>query len=1006
MKLILLFINLISYFCRIFELDIPIILLNFMKAKHLLLLVSMLILSMGGGTLLIAQDRIVSGVVADEIGPIYGAAVQVAGTTHGTTTDADGKFSISVSEGASLLFSCLGYESQQIPVEGRDEINVVLKEDSHLLEMATVIGYGSGSKIGTTIGSAATVSEQTLENKPTPNIADALQGKVAGLQVYTDSGEPSASSSIRLHSAGSISADTAPLIVLDGIPVSTSVFTTLNANDIESITTLKDASATSIYGSRAANGVIYIATKRGKRNEQISVVARAQYGISQPATNRYEVMNSSELAMYQLQNGLIDKMRYDQIIASGINTNWRDYYYKSAAPVFQADLSLTGGSEKTAYYVSGSYMDKEGTAPGSSLTRYSFRMNLDISARDWLRFGTNLALSFDERSTAHTQGNSVYNAAFMSLLSLPYETPYNEDGSEKEMISGYFNPNYMIKNHPQVGKNLQINGSAYIQITPIRNLNIKSVFGTYAYASWSNSYELPTYSGAQGNGTVTRGHQNSGTFTITNTIDYNFDFTDTDHKLYLLLGQEGIASDALTFSTQRSGQIRDELMTLSTGIGVPQVADSESSYAFNSWFARAEYSYKNRYVFDASVRRDVSSRFGRNNRSGIFYAFGAMWNLKQEDWLMYNTVISDLSLKVSYGTQGNAGISNYAHLSHLATTPYGDKIGLYNASEGNEDLGWETQRLLTVAASIGLLDRVSVDLEFYNRLSDDLLMDVPVSATTGYVTEARNVGAMLNRGIDVTVNADLYRDKNWYVGINATFNYNKNKMIRLFNGLSEYALSGRGACWAVGHDFCEFYLPVYKGVNSETGAPQWETIDPDTGEKGLTEDFNQATEQFTGKTYMAPFTGGFGLNASWKGITLSADFAWNAGKHLVNNALIFLENPGYASTFNRSKRLLRAWKQPGDQTDIPAYGHMTQMDTSILEDASFLRLKNLTISYDFPAELIGRSGFLSGVKIYFVGRNLLTATKFTGYDPEIDSNVSLGDYPNTREFMGGVQFTF
>lgn len=1006
MKLILLFINLISYFCRIFELNIPIILLNFMKAKHLLLLVSMLILSMGGGTLLIAQDRIVSGVVADEIGPIYGAAVQVAGTTHGTTTDADGKFSISVSEGASLLFSCLGYESQQIPVEGRDEINVVLKEDSHLLEMATVIGYGSGSKIGTTIGSAATVSEQTIENRPTANVADALQGKVAGLQVYSESGEPSASSSIRLHSAGSISADTAPLIVLDGIPVSTSVFTTLNANDIESITTLKDASATSIYGSRAANGVIYIATKRGKRNEQISVVARAQYGISQPATNRYEVMNSSELAMYQLQNGLIDKMRYDQIMASGINTNWRDYYYKSAAPVFQADLSLTGGSEKTAYYVSGSYMDKEGTAPGSSLTRYSFRMNLDISARDWLRFGTNLALSFDERSTAHTQGNSVYNAAFMSLLSLPYETPYNEDGSEKEMISGYFNPNYMIKNHPQVGKNLQINGSAYIQITPIRNLNIKSVFGTYAYASWSNSYELPTYSGAQGNGTVTRGHQNSGTFTITNTIDYNFDFTDTDHKLYLLLGQEGIASDALTFSAQRSGQIRDELMTLSTGIGVPQVADSESSYAFNSWFARAEYSYKNRYVFDASVRRDVSSRFGRNNRSGVFYAFGAMWNMKQEDWLMYNTVISDLSLKVSYGTQGNAGISNYAHLSHLATTPYGDKIGLYNASEGNEDLGWETQRLLTVAASIGLLDRVSVDLEFYNRLSDDLLMDVPVSATTGYVTEARNVGAMLNRGIDVTVNADLYRDKNWYVGINATFNYNKNKMTRLFNGLSEYALSGRGACWAVGHDFCEFYLPVYKGVNSETGAPQWETIDPDTGEKGLTEDFNQATEQFTGKTYMAPFTGGFGLNASWKGITLSADFAWNAGKHLVNNALIFLENPGYASTFNRSKRLLRAWKQPGDQTDIPAYGHMTQMDTSILEDASFLRLKNLTISYDFPAELIGRSGFLSGVKIYFVGRNLLTATKFTGYDPEIDSNVSLGDYPNTREFMGGVQFTF
>ena len=265
-----------------------------MNTKPILSLISALVLSMGGGTLL-AQDRIVSGVVSDAVGPVYGVAVQISGTTDGTTTDADGKFSISVPEGKSLYISCLGYESQTIEVGTRTQIDIVLAEDSQMLEMATVIGYGSGSKIGTTIGSAATVSEQTIENRPTANVADALQGKVAGLQVYTDSGEPSASSSIRLHSAGSISADTAPLIVLDGVPVSTYVFTTLNSNDIESITTLKDASATSIYGSRAANGVIYIATKRGKRNEEINVTARAQYGISQPATNRYEVMNFPKL---------------------------------------------------------------------------------------------------------------------------------------------------------------------------------------------------------------------------------------------------------------------------------------------------------------------------------------------------------------------------------------------------------------------------------------------------------------------------------------------------------------------------------------------------------------------------------------------------------------------------------------------------------------------------------------------------------------------------------------
>ena len=953
-----------------------------------------------------AQERTVSGTVSDRSGPVFGAAVYVEGTAKGTTTGEDGGFSIQVPDSSTIVISCLGYDTQSIPVRNRTQINVFLQEDSQMLEMATVVGYGSGSKIGTTIGSAATVSEQTIANRPTANVADALQGKVAGLQVFTESGEPSATSSIRLHSAGSISADTAPLIVLDGVPVSTSVFTSLNSNDIESITTLKDASATSIYGSRAANGVIYITTKRGKRNEDISVSLRAQYGISQPATSRYEVMNSEELAGYQLENGLITRERYNEIIASGINTNWREYYYKQAAPVFNTDLSISGGSEKTAYFISGSYLDQEGTAPGSSLKRYSFRSNIDVSAKTWLRFGTTLSLSYDKRSLAETTGNSAYNAAFMSLLSMPYETPYNDDGSEKEEISGYKNPNYMISTHPSGGSNLQINGSAYVQVSPVRGLNIKSVFGTYAYAYWSYSYELPTYSGSLGNGTVSRAHQNGGTFTITNTIDYNFDLPDPDHKLYLLGGQEGITSDALTFSAQRSGQIRDEIMTLSTGSGIPTVADSKSSYAFNSYFARAEYSYKDRYVFDASVRRDASSRFGSNNRSGIFYAFGAMWNLKKEDFLAYSRTISDLSFKVSYGTQGNAGISNYAHYSHLATTLYGGTTGLYNASAGNEDLGWETQKLLTVAANIRLFNRFSIEAEFYNRVSDDLLMDVPVSGTSGYTTSAQNVGAMLNRGIDLTVDLDIYRDKDWYVGFNATFNYNRNKMLRLFNGLEEYAMSGAGACWAVGHDFCEFYLPVYAGVDPDDGAPMWGHVDDETGEVTLTKDFNSATYQFTGKSYMAPFSGGFGINASWKGLSLSADFSWNADKYILNNALIFLENPSYASTLNRSKRLLDAWKEPGDITDVPAYGYATQFDTSILENASFLRMKNLTLSYDLPSDLIRKSGFIEGFKVYFIGRNLLTVTEFSGYDPEVDSNLSLGEYPNTREFVFGVQFTF
>ena len=872
----------------------------------------------------------------------------------------------------------------------------------------TVVGYGSGSKVGTTIGSVSTVKAEALENKPTPNVADALQGKVAGLSVYMDSGEPSSAISIRLHGAGSLAGGVAPLIVLDGVPVSSSIFTSLNSNDIESINTLKDASATSIYGSRAANGVIYIVTKRGRRNEDIDIVVRAQYGISQPATSKYEVMSASEVAAYQLEYNHINQAKYDEIMASGVNTNWRDYYYKSNAPVYQVDLSISGGSEKTAYYISGSYMNKEGTAPGSGLERYSFRSDINVYARDWLKFGANLTMSFDSRQLAYTEINSVFNAAFMSQLSLPYESPYDENGKEKETISGYPNPNYMRKKHPSGGKKLGLNGNAYIQITPVKNLNIKSMFGTDAYAYWSDSYELASYFKALNNGTVSRAHQNGGTFTITNTVDYNFDFSNSDHKLYLLAGQEGIRSDALTFSAQRGGQIRDELMLLSAGVGTPGVADSKSSYVFNSWFGRAEYSYADKYVFDASVRRDASSRFGRNNRSGIFYAFGAMWDLGKEQFLTGNSVLSGLKLKVSYGTQGNAEITNYAHISHLKTTAYGDKVGFYNASEGNPDLGWETQKLFTVAVNVEFIDRIRFEAEFYNRATDDLLMDVPVPATSGYLTQPKNVGAMVNRGIDLTLDVDIYRTQDWYVGFNATFNYNRNKMTRLFNGLTEYALSRAGICYTIGHDSSEFYIQKYMGVNPDSGAPRWEIIDPETGERGLTEDYNKATMQLLGKTYTAPYTGGFGVNAGWKGINFSADFSWNYGKYLVNNMLTYLENPSLAPAFNRSKRLLHAWKEPGDITDVPRQdmNYATQFDSSILEDASFLRLKNLTVSYDFPKKLIQKSGFLSGVKIYFVGRNLLTVTKYTGYDPEVDTNISLGDYPNTREFMGGIQLTF
>lgn len=954
-----------------------------------------------------AQNKQVSGTVVDTDGlPVIGATIMVDGTTTGTSSGVDGSFTLPAPANGTLVVSYIGYQTQTIPVANRTHIDVRLEGDATSIDNVVVVGYGSGSKVGTAIGSSVKVKGEALENKPTANVADALQGKVAGLQVYTSSGEPTATSSMRLHGVGSLTAGSSPLVVLDGVPISMEAMLSLNSNDIESMTMLKDASATSIYGSRAANGVLYITLKKGRRGEQARVVVNALYGISQPATGKYEVMNTAQLAAYELENGFISEATYEDRIKSGIDTNWRKFYYRDNAPVYQADISVTGGTENTAYYIAGGYMNQEGTAPHSSLSKYTFRTTVDSSVASWLRVGSNVTLGYDERTTANSISNSVYNAAFISLLSRPDTNPYNEDGTEKEKIDNYYNPNYLASKTPSVGRKMQINANAYVQITPVENLNIKSLVGVDGTWFTSKGGHLPSYAAQLGNGDVTRSHQDFQTVSITNTIDYNFSFSNPDHRLYLLAGQEGIKFSETQFTAMRAGQIRDDLFMLSNGIGTPSVTDAFNSYLFNSWFGRAEYSYAGKYTADATVRRDASSRFGSANRSAVFYSFGLMWNAKRERFLYNNQTISDLSFKVSYGTQGNASLpSNYAYWSTVNTATYNDQTALYLGALGNEHLGWETQKLLTVAANISLWNRLDLEVEFYNRITDDMLMSVPMPATSGFLSRYENVGSMRNRGVDLTLNADIVRTKDWLVNFHATFSYGRSIVTKLFHDYDEYAMPSMGLCYRVGKDAGSFYLPVFKGVNPDTGVQIWETVNED-GTKGETEDFNQATMQLLDKSRYAPYSGGFGINASWKGITLNADFSWNYGKYLVNNALVFLEDPSFAGSFNRTTNLMNAWKKPGDITDVPKFGEVCQFDTHLLEDASFLRLKNLTIGYDLPKTLLAKTGVLSGIRVYFTARNLFTCTGFTGYDPEIDSNLALGNYPNSRQFVGGIQVTF
>ena len=967
----------------------------------------------------LAQNAQVTGTVVDQSGvAVVGATVMVDGTTTGTTTDVNGDFSINAPRNGKLVISFIGYEDQNIEIAGRTNIKVTLVEDALAIESVQVIGYGSGNKVGTITGSISRVDGDLLKDKPTVNVADALQGKVAGLQVYTSSGEPSSSSSIRLHGVGSLEAGSTPLILLDGAPITAGTMNMLNPNDIESVNVLKDASATSVYGSRAANGVIYITTKRGQRDADATITLNAQYGISQPATNKFHLMSGDELADYQYKYNRLSKSQYEEIKKSGINTNWREFLFNQAAPMYQVDLSVSGGSKKSSYYISGMFMDQEGTDPSSGVHKYAIRANIDAQAKDWVKFGMNIGLGADKRQLANsTQGylNSMTdNVAFGAIMFPTYISPYdyNEatgkyDGPESKKLAylNVVNPRFKNQYFKYIQRTNQLNATGYALITPFKNFNIKSQVSGDLYNATVKDWSRPSYPFGSGTGYVNRSNSNDYTITYTNTMDYQWTLNDT-HNFYVLAGHESVMYRYDAFSASKSGQTNDLMMTLDNGTGTPSVSDSASEYAFNSAFGRIEYNYAKRYFFDASVRYDESSRFGKANRGAVFYSAGFMWDAKAEKFMENATWLNSLKVKASYGTQGNAAISEYAALGLVGSTHYFDQAGLVISTTANPELGWETQQLLTVGFNAGLWqDRLKVDFEFYNRQTVDMLMDIPYPATSGYASGYKNVGGLVNRGVDVNISGDVVRTKDWYVGLYANFNYNKSMITEIFNGYEEYPRPSYMLNYAIGHDAGEFYCETLVGVDPEDGKYMWAYIDPETGERGTTKDFNQATPELQGISQYAPWAGGFGLNAAWKGLSVAADFSWNYGKGLVNNDRFFMEYDSYTN-YSRSKDLLNRWEEPGDIAKFGKFGEEIQFDSHLLEDASFLRLKNLTVAYEFPKKWINATGFMQGLRVYFTSRNLLTFTKYTGFDPEADTNLTYGRYPNSRQFVGGIQFTF
>lgn len=949
------------------------------------------------------SGRIIS---ADDNQPMIGVSVLEKGTTNGVITDIDGNYRITVTGSpATLQFSYIGMKTVERQVTAATRIDLKMESDAQQVDEVVVVAYGVRKK-GTIAGSVSTVKAEKIENVPAASFDQALQGSTPGLSVISNSGEPSAVASFQIRGTNSINSGTAPLFILDGVAISSSDFNTLSPSDIESISVLKDASSTSIYGARAANGVVVITTKRGRKMDRAQVTFRTQMGFSQVAQDNWNLMDTNERIQFEKEVGLTTGQDYEKL--GKTNINWFDEIFSDRALLQNYELWVNGATEKLNYFVSGSYYDQDGIAQGSSFKRYNLRANVEARANNWLKIGTNSMIAYEEYEQADDGNYSLYTPISACRFMLPYWNPYKADGSYASTNDGTWagtglNPMEWMDNNPLSRKKYKALSTVFAEISPIEGLVIRSQIGVdYGHAT-AYTQSFPSYSMNNGQGNAGRSTEDALNLTITNTANYRLNL-EGGHSFNFLLGQEGVNYKYEGFSVSASGQNNDFLTNIASGTRAVSWNDTSASYSYVSFFGRGEYNYLDRYYADFSVRTDASSRFGAEGRWATFWSVGLMWNLKNESFMKKYDWLTNAQISLSTGTSGNSSIPNYTHLALVSGgMNYGGEAGIAPSQPGNEKLGWEKLWSTNLGLHLGFINRINLDVEFYNKNTSNMLMEVPVSySDKGFGYRWDNVGAMVNRGVEIQLGADVVRIKDFVWNVSANVSYNHNEITELYNGMDEYEMSGTNTKLVVGHSYGEFFINRYAGVNPANGDALWYDK-----EGNVTTEFDEADKVMIGKSFVAPWQGGFGTSLTWQGVTLSGQFSWVANRYMINNDRFFEESNGLYSAYNQSKRMLYdRWKNPGDITDIPRYGVTPQFDTHLLEDASFLRLKNVSLSYALPQNLLKKTNFFSHARVYVQGQNLLTFTKFSGLDPEGSGNLYAAKYPMSRQFTFGVEVSF
>lgn len=1004
-----------------------------------------------------AQDKVVTGKVTsseDGVG-MPGVSIAVKGTAKGTNSDSEGNYRLSVPDNATLVFSFVGFAIVEEKVSGRSAINVQLKAEARNLSEIVVTGYGSQIKRELT-GNIAKIRPSDIQDMPVNTFDQAIQGKAAGVQVTAGSSKLGQAIQVRVRGNSSVSASNQPLYVLDGIPVSTQNLSNnggatnpladINPQDIESIEVLKDASAAAIYGSRAANGVVLITTKRGKSG-RTNINFGYQFGSSKP-TKQVKFLNTEQyLKLYRQAAANSDRIDgidpkdpdsytaymedFFQTQSLGTfgtgkqaDTDWGALAYQKA-PMNQYDLNMSGGNDKTSFYVSGQLLDQKGILIGNALNRMSGRINLDHKVSDKFRMGINMSMArtLNNRLSGDRQFDNP-----IQIVALPPMTPQTDETTGLPVgtppgdasIPVYYNPIINVGNayyNTTVNRNIS---NIYGQLEITKQLKFRSELGVDILNQQEESY----YNSKTGRNTGSP--QGFGENAFTRVENYNlnnyfmYNTTFGKHTIDGTLGMSYQQSQEKFNLTQGQDFPSDAYRMIASAARKTDGNSTETNFRFVSYFARANYKYNDRYLLSLSVRTDGSSRFGKDSRYGFFPSVGAGWVLSEESFLQGNPIISFMKLRASYGYTGNSEIGNFPQLGlFTGDAAYAGAPGQRPSQLGNPNLSWETSGQLDVGLDFGILNnRISGEIDYYNKQTTGLLLNVNVPGTTGFTTQVKNVGKLENKGIEFVLNTEnLIGAFKWKTSFNIAAN--RNKITDLQGQIIEAGLNNMSRA-VEGQPLGTFFTAEYAGVDPANGDALWykNTTNADGSlDRTTTNSYSQAQRVVVGNP-QPKLIGGLTNTFSYKGFDLSVFFNGVFGNKLNFYGVGRFSSANARFEDNQTADQLDSWTKENPNAQFPEarlfFNNGAQPSSRFIQDGSFVRLRNVTLSYSLPKSLLNKVK-INSVRLFLTGQNLLTFTKYTGWDPEVNAddivtNIAQGyDFytaPQAKTITGGINIGF